>query len=71
MTPQISGVIFFFSFKSLVYNSFTNQNIRNYIVLMYFIKCFSRPQPGLLHTHGLEGAPSSCVPERGVPRQGE
>ena len=21
--------------------------------------------------HGLEGAPSSCVPERGVPRRGE
>ena len=38
---------------------------------MYFTKCFSRPQPSLLHTHGLEGASSSCVPERGIPRKGE
>ena len=38
---------------------------------MYFTKCFSRPQPGLLCTHGLEGVLSSRVPERGIPRRGE
>ena len=38
---------------------------------IFLQKCFSRPLPGLLRTHGLDGAPSSRVPERGVPRRGE
>ena len=38
---------------------------------IFYKKYFSRPQLDLLCTHYLEGAPSSRVPERVVPRRGE
>ena len=55
-----------------MYNSFTNPKyMKLYCSNIFLQKYFSRPQPGLLSTHRLDGASSSHVPERGVPRRGE
>ena len=48
-----------------------HKNSKMYTLFTCKQNYFSRPQPGLLRTHGLEGASSSRVPERVVPRLGE
>ena len=48
-----------------------SKSIKNRLLQYILQNYFSRPQPGLLRTHGLEGALSSRVPERVVPQRGE
>ena len=44
-----------------------HKNTKMYTLFTWKQNYFSRPQPSLLRTHGLEGASSSRVPERVVP----
>ena len=73
VTPQIFGGHFFFFFFIQEFHGllFYIPKIYETILFKYiFTKSCSRSQPDLLLTHGLEGAPSSCVPERGDPTTG-
>ena len=66
------GSFFFFFGSKSYYTTLNTEHILKIDCSNIFLqKYFSRPQPGLLRTHGLEGASSSHVPERGVSRLGE
>ena len=58
-------------FDVQLFYTFTCQNIlKQDCSNIFYTKYFSRPQPGLLLTHGLEGALPSNVLERGGPMKG-